>query len=158
MRFTNTLVGNFSMHTICAGLLTLSTTAGCEPGYMLETESVCTRLKTVNASENVAGWAMNEIQSHLPAATNRPASFSFTDMPHWVKNVYRDYTPTPYGISYGLDPADDHVSIDWMTGRGCWGVLLGGPKYVPGTNLPDKLFYVVKCDPGLYAWHSRSDY
>jgi hypothetical protein len=130
-----------------------------KPGYMLDTEAMCERLKAVNARENMAGWAVDEIQNHLPAAIDRPNSFVITNVPAWINKVDPGGSSPPGHITYELDPNNDNVSITWMTGRGCWGILLGGPKYAPGTNWPDnKLFYVVKCEPGLYAWHSRRDY
>jgi hypothetical protein len=52
---------------------------------------------------------------------------------------------------------NDHVSVESLTGRGCWGILIGGPKFVPDKQA-GPLFYLVKGDPGLYVWHSRSDY
>ncbi len=160
MRLSNILPQRFELLTVC-GLLTLCIATGCmpgKPGYMLETEAMCTRLKAVNARESVAGWAASEIQNHLPAASNRPASFISTNVPSWLNEVDRYSTPPPIHIAYELDPTNDNVSINSMTGRGSWGVLLGGPNYTPGTNWPDRLFYVVRCEPGLYAWHSRSDY
>lgn len=139
-----------------AGLATLWIAAGCgRPGYMLDTEAVCRRLNAVNAKVNVTQWAAKEIESHMAAATNRPTSLTITNVPGWVEKV--DAGNRAYTINYEVDPKNDHVSVDSITGRGCWGILIGGGKFVPDWQA-GPLFYLVKGDPGLYAWHSRSDY
>ena len=138
MRLNNILLRRFILPTACAGVMTLWIATGCmpaKPGYMLDTEAMCEKLKAVNARENVAGWAAGVIQSHLPAATNRPTSFMVTNAPSWINEIY-DSHPLPFPVTYEIDPNNDNVSIDWITGRGCWGILLGGPKYVPGKNWP----------------------
>ena len=137
-------------------LATFCLAAGCgKPGYMVETEAMCGRLNAVNAKVNVAQWAAKEIESHRASATNRPTSLTLTNVPEWVEGVDRGHRA--YRVVYELDSKNDHVSIDCMSGMGCWGILIGGPELKPDWQT-GPLFYLVKGDPGLYAWHSRSDH
>jgi hypothetical protein len=154
MRFRSALLRNAAVSVGCASLALFCGAAGCgRPGYMLETEEMCDRLNAANAKENVVHWAGKEIESHMVAATNRPTSLTLTNMPHWVESV--DPGNRAYTIHYELDPKNDHVSIDSFTGRGCLGILIGGANFSPDLA---SLFYVAKGNPGMYAWHSRSDY
>ena len=146
--------GKIRVAVASVGLVLLWISEGCgRPGYMPETEAMCARLNAVNVKENVAVWAGKEIESHMVAATNRPTSLTLTTMPNWVERVGPG--KGEYMIHYEVDPKNDHVSVDSITGRGCWGILIGGPNFSPDLG---PLFYVAKGDPGLYAWHSRSDY
>jgi hypothetical protein len=120
-----------------------------------QTDAMCDRLKVIDTKENVAQWAAKEIERHMVTITNRPTSLTVTDPPKWVDKV----APGNQGckIVYEIDPNKDHVSIDSITGRGCWGVLIGYSNFVSALQ-GEPLFYVAKAKPGLYAYHSRSDY
>lgn len=141
-------------------LATFSSATGCKrgkAGYMIETQSIARKLNAVNVKENLVEWASTQIESHAPAATNRPTTLVFRNVPQWVRMIDGSYSQ--YEIVYGLDSNDDHVSFEYLTGRDSWGICVGRSTFVPDTNrLPESLFYTVKGDPGLYAWHSRSDY
>jgi hypothetical protein len=128
---------------------------GClKPGYKSFAEDMCKKLDLADQDHRALKWATDQIRSENPPDGPRPRTNSIAKLPDWVKEI------NPYSaqgsVIYAPTPQNDQVLVSWISGRGVWGFIVGGSNCAPA--LSEDVYYFCKCKPGVYTFHSRSDY
>ena len=128
---------------------------GCgKPGYIKFAEDMCKKLGAADQNHDAIKWGIEQIRSQQDASPNRPITNSISSLPEWVKEVYSDSASGT--VITAPTPQNDQVIVAWFSGRGVWGFIIGNSNCAPA--LPEDLFYFCRCKPGVYTFHSRSDY
>ena len=122
------------------------------PGYEVRTEQFRKRVLAIGATNDIAKWAAEQLAANRSSITNRPAVVLVKPVPKWVTEIF-GFSPECTAVFGKLD-REDHISIHVWTGRGAWGMKIGGIGYPP--NLDPGSFFVLLCKPGVYFWHSRT--
>lgn len=133
-------------HTLCL--------VGCPsgtPGYQLKCKRLGKELLAVDATNSVSRWATGILSASL-ANTNRPAVVVITNLPAWCLQAHYDSSLVTAVLPKA--PGEDHVSFFWATGRGLWGICIGETNF--SLTMNGASFFVLRCKPGLYVWHSTT--
>ena len=78
------------------------------------------------------------------------------NVPDWLRDIDPGSFRPGATLVLATNSQNDYVRVEWATGRGVWGVMLGGPSCVPDLNQTS--FYRHRCQPGVYTFHSTTDY
>jgi hypothetical protein len=104
---------------------------GCgKPGYVTDTEELCAKFRRADEGNKVVKWAGDQINSHRDPSMDQPHEVQITNVPTWFEEIDPGFLPRGV-VVYSTNSQNDYVRIAWMTGRGVWGLVLGGSNCVP---------------------------
>jgi len=128
--------------------LVAAVTVGCSLGYVKRTEEFATQVKSVVNPDELQAWATNLIATTPIAAREKWVDVKETDVPSYVRTIYREYPPDVYISNCGDNP---YVLICQGSGIGHWGLYVGNPDWRQESS---EQFYVVPWKPEIYFWNS----
>jgi hypothetical protein len=141
------IVASFSMFAWCTG---------CgKPGYISRAEDLCKSFRIANQQQDLLRWATNQLNEYTPD-TSRPGMRQIMNVPDWLRDIDGSFRPGAT-LVLATNSQNDYVRVEWASRRGVWGLMLGGaPNCVP--DLDQAHFYCHRCQPGVYTFHSTTDY